>query len=479
MSKKQKYIIIGLVILAAGIRFYNLGAAALWYDEAFTDLATQQSLGDMYQVLAGDVHPPLYYLLIWPLQQIGLNSFAWLRMISAVASLASVILAGQLAYKVTNNRWAQIITVALMALSASSLRYAQEARMYALLELVVIAGLLAIYEGQKSILTIATASVMLLHNYGLFYALALALVAWGKAGKDWSKWIWPFAVSGLIWLPWGLVMFNQMVNISNAGYWIQPISLGRVVRVIYKLLFSFSVPMELYIGTMLMLSMGLVVVMAGVWKNRESNLQDLWPVYVMVMIPFGLAVIISELYRPILLFRPLVATLPPIWILASYSITNMDKTKQIIAAGILIPCMLGLAFGYHYFNLQNKADARTWIKDIRASWQPGDVVYTLNDSGAMSILEYAPDLPVYKMPDCPGQASLGALTDQTRAALGIIEKPQDQLTGRVWVVVSSSPVSPICEIKTAEQMKSQGQLVKTIHKNQYVDAAVYLREYEQ
>lgn len=478
MSKKQRWIIIGLVFIAAGLRLYNLGGAAFWYDEAFTDLATDGSLDQLYQALAGDVHPPLYYLFIWAVQQLGIQSFAGLRMISVVASTASVILVGQLAYRLTDDRWIQIMAMGMMAFSPMSLRYAQEARMYALLELVIVAGLLAIVERQRAILTIATASAMLLHNYGLFYALALFLVALARSGWKWREWIAPFAISGLLWLPWGIQMAMQMMHLSSAGYWIQPLSVGRVIRSIYKIIYAFAVPLELYIGTMLMLAIGLVVMVVELWRDREHHEQ--WaPLVGVILITLTLVVVVSMAYRPILLYRPLIGILPALAILAAIVIDRQPRSGQILAAAVIIPALLGLTFGYHYFNPQNKADARSWIREIRAGWQVGDVVYTLNDSGAMALLEYAPELPVYKMPDCPDQASLGALTSQTRDALGIVEKPQDQLTGRVWVVVSSSPVSPACELSTAQSMAANGERVKRIHKNDFVDAGLYLREYGQ
>ena len=55
----------GLFALGVALRFYGLGAAYLTYDEAFTALIVHRPLPDLFAAAAGDVHPPLSYLIYW------------------------------------------------------------------------------------------------------------------------------------------------------------------------------------------------------------------------------------------------------------------------------------------------------------------------------------------------------------------------------------------------------------------------------
>lgn len=470
-TKQHKIINWLLLALAVGLRLFNLGAAPLWYDEAFTDLATRLPLREMIQALAGDVHPPAYYLLIWILQRIGIQGAWGLRILSVLASIGSVILAGYLVRIITTDRWVETVTIGLMAFAPMNLHYAQEARMYALLQLLILVALIAIYKQRWAILTIATAGAMLTHTYGLFYAASLSLVALVIARDKWRKWIPAFGLAGIIWLPWAAVMLNQMRSMQSSGYWIQPVSIGRVLTAFQKMIFAFALPNEMALAAMIMLGAGMVILIVTLIRSwRESWIT----LVIMAGLPLLLAVLASWLYRPVLLYRPLIGSLPMLLILIAIIIVVQDRPGKILAAAILIPLMISLAIGYHTYNLKNKGDSQPWLEAIRSEWQPGSVVYALNDSSSLAMLHGAPDLDWYKMPDCPGQASLGALTPQTREAFGIRELPTDQLPARYFTVLSLSPVSPMCEVDWGRQAANQDLEIFDIYVSEFVEAGVYL-----
>jgi len=477
-QKQQKIINWGLLGLAIGLRLFNLGAAPLWYDEAFSDLASRLPMREMMQALAGDVHPPLHYWLLWIAQRIGLGSPWGLRILSALASIGSVILAGYLARLISKDPWVETITIGLMAFAPMNLHYSQEARMYALLQLLILVGLVAIYKRSWALLTIAAGLAMLSHTYGLFYAACLAVACLVIAGDQWRKWIPALGLSGLIWLPWGSVMLTQMRTLQSSGYWIQPVSFGRILRALQKMLFSFALPNEMALATMIMLGVGLAILVATLvrtWDKRSAWIS----LIIMGGGPLLLAVLASWLYRPVLLFRPLIGSLPMILILVALVVVAQDKTGKILAAAILIPLMISLAFGYHKHNLVNKGDSTDWIKAMREYWEPGTVAYALNDSSALAMLHGAPDLEMYKMPDCPDQASLGALTPQTREALGIRELPADQLPDRYFTILSLSPVSPMCEVERGQQAAAEDLEIFDIYVSEFVEAGVYLHREDQ
>ena len=54
-------------IIAAGVilRLYGISGHFLTYDESFSALLTRVSLPKLMAATAGDVHPPLSYLLAW------------------------------------------------------------------------------------------------------------------------------------------------------------------------------------------------------------------------------------------------------------------------------------------------------------------------------------------------------------------------------------------------------------------------------
>ena len=50
--------------LAAATRFHGLTANAMWADELFSWRLTTLELPDLLRIVAGDVHPPLYFLML-------------------------------------------------------------------------------------------------------------------------------------------------------------------------------------------------------------------------------------------------------------------------------------------------------------------------------------------------------------------------------------------------------------------------------
>jgi len=84
--------IILVTLLGGWLRFRGLAAAEFWYDEAFSALLVRKNWGEMWALIAQDVHPPLYYigLKLWA-GVFGYADFA-LRSFSAVFGVLLIFL---------------------------------------------------------------------------------------------------------------------------------------------------------------------------------------------------------------------------------------------------------------------------------------------------------------------------------------------------------------------------------------------------
>ncbi len=60
------------------LRGWGLTSSPLWYDEAYTALLAGLPFDRMMTAIIGDVHPPLYYLMVadWGSSPLGLRSFS-------------------------------------------------------------------------------------------------------------------------------------------------------------------------------------------------------------------------------------------------------------------------------------------------------------------------------------------------------------------------------------------------------------------
>ncbi|NJM41654.1 MAG: hypothetical protein HC853_13295 [Anaerolineae bacterium] len=125
----------GFVLLfAAALRFYKLDAQSLWYDEGNSARIAERSVQLIIEGAAGDIHPPLYYLLLkfWR-DLFGSSEFA-LRSLSAACGVLLVWFVFLMG-RAWCNRRVGVVAAVLVAISPFAIYYSQETRMYALLAL--------------------------------------------------------------------------------------------------------------------------------------------------------------------------------------------------------------------------------------------------------------------------------------------------------------------------------------------------------
>jgi 4-amino-4-deoxy-L-arabinose transferase-like glycosyltransferase len=143
---RQRFLLLGLILVGFALRLYRLGADSLWYDETVSAFLASQPMVDLVAHTAGDIHPPGYYLLLrfWTLAA-GHTEFA-LAFFSLVFGLLLIVLTYRLARALTNltvATWAAL----LVTVAPYHLWYSQEVRMYTLGAAL---GLLAAYFGWRA-----------------------------------------------------------------------------------------------------------------------------------------------------------------------------------------------------------------------------------------------------------------------------------------------------------------------------------------
>jgi 4-amino-4-deoxy-L-arabinose transferase-like glycosyltransferase len=130
------WIVAGLTLLAAALRFATLGVQSYHHDEVVT--ASRILRADFWHAMDAvgfsESAPPLYYALAWVWTQVTGTGEYGLRSLSAVAGVATVPVAYAFVAELRDRR-AGIAAAALVAVNPMLLWYSQEARAYALLVL--------------------------------------------------------------------------------------------------------------------------------------------------------------------------------------------------------------------------------------------------------------------------------------------------------------------------------------------------------
>jgi mannosyltransferase len=240
------WIVAGLTILAAGLRFVTLGAQAYHHDEIVT--ASRVLRADFWHAMDAvgfsESAPPLYYALAWLWTQFTGSGEFGLRSLSALAGVATVPVAYLLGVELRGRR-AGIVAAALVAVNPMLLWYSQEARGYALLVLLTALALLfflrALNGPREDVpvvsrpygrLTTGTSRDLTL--WGVFSGLAMAThyfalfpvvaeVAWllRRRGRGAWRGLAIVAIFGLLLAP---LAIHQMLQ--NHAEWIGNHSLG-------------------------------------------------------------------------------------------------------------------------------------------------------------------------------------------------------------------------------------------------------------
>ncbi len=124
-----------IVVVAAVLRFWELGRQSMWLDELYTFNATAYGPVNAIRATSRDTNPPLFYVLqSFSLMALGRSEWA-MRALSALAGVLATGVMYLAGAKLLNRRtgaWA----AAMFAVSLLAVRYAQEARMYSLVMLI-------------------------------------------------------------------------------------------------------------------------------------------------------------------------------------------------------------------------------------------------------------------------------------------------------------------------------------------------------
>jgi 4-amino-4-deoxy-L-arabinose transferase-like glycosyltransferase len=130
------WIVVGLTVLAAALRFATLGVQSYHHDEVVTaSRVLRAGFGHaMHAVWSSESTPPVYYAIAWVWTQlVGTGEFG-LRTVSALAGVLTVPVAYLIGTELRGRR-AGLWAAALVAVNPMMLWYSQEARAYALVAL--------------------------------------------------------------------------------------------------------------------------------------------------------------------------------------------------------------------------------------------------------------------------------------------------------------------------------------------------------
>lgn len=415
-----------ILILGAILRLITLFTPP-WYDETFTARIAGLPLDALPAAIAGDVHPPLFYLLDWALVHLfGANALG-LRLVPALFGVLTILVVYRLARLVDLSErgalWAALITAVLPSL----LYYSVEARGYSLLAYLVVYALAALWSDQRKSFAVALSLIPLTHNLGYVYALVLGLIALWAYERAYLKPLVYASILPLLWLP---SLLAQARDVSD-GFWLgtlEAITPGMVTRTLFDSVMTTKLNTAAVVPAY---ALALALTLFALWYGRVW-LRRFWP---LLAVAFGVPALVlgvSLVWHDVFLGRallPCTALLVIVW-------ARLVETHRRALYGLVPLLLIGLA-GYFTHGYETP--------DLAPVFEPclGRQIYATDVPSAMFAGSYLPGQEISLWPDA-GDLNQ-SLSHSAQLAMNFWPRALSRLAGPVCVVSFDTPLSSDAE----------------------------------
>ena len=348
-----------IILLAAALRFYDLGGESYWYDEVIMVRVAQ---GDIWSILEGG-RPPLYIVLAHFWIKLFGTSEAATRSISALAGVLSIPLMYAVGRQLFDKRIG-LISAFLMAISQFQIYYSQDFRYYSLFALTTLFSFyfyVLLLDTRKILYFVlyVIASILLFytHTFGVFILLVqnlYLLLKWNNYRTIKFQWILSQIFLLIAILP-RFIISIQKVFIGKAGpmSWLpDPGILSPLTTIQYYIGAGLDYPA----WTTVFIAIAFFVVGTAVyitWQGKEkwlSYLRDfsnrkgfsgkeseLLLVGCWFLLPIILPLILSKIFGPMYHNRYMISASPAFYILLAFMITKVSKVvPEFISLGLIV-----------------------------------------------------------------------------------------------------------------------------------------------
>ncbi len=361
----RKMWLLGMILLCGAIlRFYGLGAESLWADEGITVRTVSDTFAAMKQILARAIHPPLHYLILHPVAHTFGNSEFVVRIPSAIFGIVSIFMTYRIGKLLFDTRTG-LFAAGLVALSFFQIRYSQEARNYALLNML---SLFSYYyfinllhrpsRKHTSGYLISTVLLLYTHAFGIFtifshnlYMLIRVAVLRKDTRPSLPHWIGLQALTVLLFVPWISVLMYHVTTRQSTGSWQKTPSLH-----------TLSATFGVYAGSLplLILFVSIVLLAATRWlfkpdepatepRGIRLSFTRMEPIYIVLvwigsqlLTPFFLSQVMTSFYH----YRYTIVASIAFYLLIALGLRQLQRTR------FLLPAALAGIVAFSFFSLQ-------------------------------------------------------------------------------------------------------------------------------
>jgi 4-amino-4-deoxy-L-arabinose transferase-like glycosyltransferase len=398
---------VGLITaLALALRLYRLGALSLWSDEGISAAFVKLDWYNLGRILwRREANMALYYLLLRAWMQGG-QSEAWMRLLSALASAATV----PVLYLLGRRLFGVAVGLAgglLLALHAYHIQFAQEARSYSLVTFLVAVSMYFFVRGVEDCRNrdwnwyIAASALAI---YAHFFAVLVVIAQWVSLYC-----LEPSSVSRLNAAqqtpsPRGFLRAVKLIALWTLPIWLFIATTGAgpvawVPRTSMADLCTFG---ELFSGEGARVLLGLYGVCSAATLIAAVRLvahrsSAGWR-YALVSAWFVVPVVVSlvfSLARPVFYPRFLLVALPGLVLMVAQGLFSI-RPRWLAVAALAFVGWSACGGVQHYFRTFAKEDWRSATEYILSQADPGDAIVFYKPQSRFAYSYYAERLGQFK-----------------------------------------------------------------------------------
>jgi len=372
----------GVIALGSVLRFVHIGAPSFWLDEALSVAYARMPWPQFVHVMqARELNMLPYYVLLrgW----IHLGTGEWIvRSLSAILSIATLPLFYRLGVRLFGTRTGRI-GVTLLALNPYHIRFAQEARSYSLMLLLVTASTLLFVHATESSSRSSTRAWVayvltgVLAAYAHFFAILALLAQWVSLaivrpnGVAWKRAALSAGAMCVLLAP---IAAFVLLGHADSAEWISKPTLRRVEYLVYSIIGGdntsgarlFAYP----VYAVVLFAAGAAA--RGMWCARAQGRDAEHIVLVLAgaSLPIVLVLAVS-IIKPIFIDKYLMECLPFAVLVMAIGVNALRP--RTLAYGALFCTLVLSAHGtFAYFRHTDKDDWRAATRYVFATAHPGD-----------------------------------------------------------------------------------------------------------
>ncbi|QXZ15638.1 glycosyltransferase family 39 protein [Pseudomonas sp. AO-1] len=456
-----------VLIIALCVRFYSITVPVIWYDEAYSLLLAREAPARIWALTALDVHPPLYYVLLHYWVAVWGESPLAARAFSVLADVGTLLLCIKL-MSLVSTRQATWIAALLLALLPISVRYSQEARMYALLGFWLMGATVALvcwarHPDQKRFALIYV-FLMIAAFYTHYFAGLCVLVHWLfwwqsrgiHAGTAIAIEYWFLANIAIVfwYLPWIPHLLYQLAD-TQVSNWIEPVTLQKALALVWQFTVmgdgTLQSPVWKLVPLVLMLLFAAIIT-----SSKNSEQPTGWLLVNYFFVPLT-ALYLIALNHALFVTRYLQFSAPALAMITAFALDRWGSRRALSSSTVLLICVVaqlhGLAMVYRQTDglegtgARRESEFSTLMTQLNHNARPGDEIIVSTAFWVISV-DYYNTTGI--KPKIATKLSIDSFLKLTsRGALSLIDDPAarvfiDGVTNadfhsrRVWWITYSS-----------------------------------------